>query len=454
MTRRSTDFRLQGASGRPSNWLPRRPGGVPVPRPSRQKINVRKAVNDRSGGRGAGRRGLVWLRLLDRRPVSGLDRRRLCEGRQHHDRAEGLRLSPRGAGRRQRTRQGAARCWRGSTTATSRSRSTRPRPTSPPREAAIASKQAQLDVQQAVIDAAKATHRRRHGERDLRHPGEQALHRSGRHRLRQRAERAAGAVAQSPARRPRSSATPPTLPPPESRSICSRPRSPRPSRRWRAPTRCSARPNSISATPRSSRRSTASSATARCAPASIVQAGTQLMSVVPVAGAYVVANFKETQLTDVQEGQAVDIAVDMFPGKVVHGHVDSIAPASGQEFALLPPDNATGNFTKVVQRIPVKIALDARQSLDRAASGHVGDPDHRDASSPASASAPRSARVQRGAARSQNVQERCRRCPKVTSCQPRSRRFPPAPRRDLPSQYAGRSRTAPASRSGSPCSPP
>ena len=88
-----------------------------------------------------------------------------------------------------------------------------------------------------------------------------------------------------------------------------------------------------------------------------VQAGTQLMSVVPVAGAYVVANFKETQLTDVRKGQAVDIAVDMFPGQVVHGHVDSIAPASGQEFALLPPDNATGNFTKVVQRIPVKIAL-------------------------------------------------------------------------------------------------
>jgi membrane fusion protein (multidrug efflux system) len=89
-----------------------------------------------------------------------------------------------------------------------------------------------------------------------------------------------------------------------------------------------------------------------------VQAGTQLMSVVPVTGAYVVANFKETQLTDVRKGQAVGIAVDMFPGHRVHGRVDSIAPASGQEFALLPPDNATGNFTKVVQRIPVKIALD------------------------------------------------------------------------------------------------
>ena len=90
-----------------------------------------------------------------------------------------------------------------------------------------------------------------------------------------------------------------------------------------------------------------------------VQAGTQLMSVVPVQGAYVVANYKETQLTNVREGQAVEIEVDMFPGQTVHGHVDSIAPASGQEFALLPPDNATGNFTKVVQRIPVRIALDS-----------------------------------------------------------------------------------------------
>jgi membrane fusion protein (multidrug efflux system) len=90
-----------------------------------------------------------------------------------------------------------------------------------------------------------------------------------------------------------------------------------------------------------------------------VQAGTQLMSVVPASGAYVIANFKETQLTNVQAGQPVDIDVDMFPGRPVHGHVDSLAPASGQEFALLPPDNATGNFTKVVQRIPVKIMLDS-----------------------------------------------------------------------------------------------
>jgi membrane fusion protein (multidrug efflux system) len=89
-----------------------------------------------------------------------------------------------------------------------------------------------------------------------------------------------------------------------------------------------------------------------------VQAGTQLMAVVPVSTAYVVANYKETQLADVRPGEPVEIEVDTFPGHKFHGRVDSIAPASGQEFALLPPDNATGNFTKVVQRIPVKITLD------------------------------------------------------------------------------------------------
>jgi membrane fusion protein, multidrug efflux system len=89
-----------------------------------------------------------------------------------------------------------------------------------------------------------------------------------------------------------------------------------------------------------------------------VQAGTQLMAVVPIDTTYVVANYKETQLTDVRPGQLVEIEVDTFPGATFRGRVDSIAPASGQEFALLPPDNATGNFTKVVQRIPVKIVLD------------------------------------------------------------------------------------------------
>ena len=94
-----------------------------------------------------------------------------------------------------------------------------------------------------------------------------------------------------------------------------------------------------------------------------VQAGTQLMAVVPLQAVYIVANFKETQLTGVRPGQAVTIEVDTFPGAKVTGHIDSVAPASGQEFALLPPDNATGNFTKIVQRIPVKIVVDANDPL-------------------------------------------------------------------------------------------
>jgi len=93
-----------------------------------------------------------------------------------------------------------------------------------------------------------------------------------------------------------------------------------------------------------------------------VQAGTQLMAVVPLDAVYVVANFKETQLTHVRNGQPVELRVDSFHSTRLKGHVDSLSPASGLEFALLPPDNATGNFTKIVQRVPVKIVLDG-QSL-------------------------------------------------------------------------------------------
>jgi membrane fusion protein (multidrug efflux system) len=90
----------------------------------------------------------------------------------------------------------------------------------------------------------------------------------------------------------------------------------------------------------------------------LVQAGTQLMAVVPLDAVYVVANFKETQLTHVRAGQPVELHVDSFRNQTLRGHVDSLSPASGLEFALLPPDNATGNFTKIVQRVPVKIVLD------------------------------------------------------------------------------------------------
>jgi membrane fusion protein (multidrug efflux system) len=89
-----------------------------------------------------------------------------------------------------------------------------------------------------------------------------------------------------------------------------------------------------------------------------VQAGTQLMAVVPLDAVYVVANFKETQLTHMRNGQPVELRVDSFHSARLRGHVDSLSPASGLEFALLPPDNATGNFTKIVQRVPVKIVLD------------------------------------------------------------------------------------------------
>ncbi|MBS0966479.1 HlyD family secretion protein [Acetobacter okinawensis] len=94
-----------------------------------------------------------------------------------------------------------------------------------------------------------------------------------------------------------------------------------------------------------------------------VQAGTQLLALVPLQSVYVIANYKETQLTDVIPGQEATVSVDTFPDELIHGHVDSIAAASGLEFSLLPPDNATGNFTKIVQRIPVRIVIPADTTL-------------------------------------------------------------------------------------------
>ncbi len=98
-------------------------------------------------------------------------------------------------------------------------------------------------------------------------------------------------------------------------------------------------------------------------PGDYVNIGSNLIAVVPLPHVYVVANYKETQLTHVTPGQPVDVSIDTFPGQRLHGRVERIAPASGSQFALLPPDNATGNFTKVVQRIPVRIQLDDEQPL-------------------------------------------------------------------------------------------
>ncbi|MBB5701974.1 membrane fusion protein (multidrug efflux system) [Ochrobactrum daejeonense] len=95
-----------------------------------------------------------------------------------------------------------------------------------------------------------------------------------------------------------------------------------------------------------------------------VRAGAQLVSVVPISKLYVVANFKETQLAKFRPGQVVSVTVDTFPGKELQGYVERLSPATGSEFSLLPPDNATGNFTKVAQRVGVRIALEQNSELE------------------------------------------------------------------------------------------
>uniref|UniRef100_UPI0025EDB6E6 HlyD family secretion protein n=1 Tax=Rugamonas sp. TaxID=1926287 RepID=UPI0025EDB6E6 len=93
-----------------------------------------------------------------------------------------------------------------------------------------------------------------------------------------------------------------------------------------------------------------------------VNAGSSLMAVVPLRSIYIVGNFREIQLTHVRTGQPVDIVVDAFPGLRLKGSVDSVAPATGLTFSAITPDNATGNFTKIAQRLPVKIKLDTGQA--------------------------------------------------------------------------------------------
>jgi membrane fusion protein (multidrug efflux system) len=106
------------------------------------------------------------------------------------------------------------------------------------------------------------------------------------------------------------------------------------------------------------------------------------MALVPLAASYVDANFKETQLGDIKPGQKADVAVDALDGTMVEGVVSSISPASGAQFSLLPPDNATGNFTKVVQRVAVRITfpeellkqVPLRSGLSVVATVHTRDP--------------------------------------------------------------------------------
>lgn len=100
-----------------------------------------------------------------------------------------------------------------------------------------------------------------------------------------------------------------------------------------------------------------------------IEPGQPLMALVPVRGLYITANYKETQLTAVRVGQPAEIEADIYPGYIYHAHVDSISIGTGSAFALLPPENATGNWVKVVQRVPVRIAFDRDQDLSRLRAG-------------------------------------------------------------------------------------
>jgi membrane fusion protein (multidrug efflux system) len=98
-------------------------------------------------------------------------------------------------------------------------------------------------------------------------------------------------------------------------------------------------------------------------PGQLVGVGTQITNLTPLPNVWVIANYKETQLTHMAVGQKAEVTVDTFPGHALRGHLQAFAPASGAQYALLPPDNATGNFTKVVQRIAVKIVIDDADGL-------------------------------------------------------------------------------------------
>jgi membrane fusion protein (multidrug efflux system) len=98
-------------------------------------------------------------------------------------------------------------------------------------------------------------------------------------------------------------------------------------------------------------------------PGQFINVGAQVIAVVPLPNVWVIANYKETQMTDVRLGDPARVTVDAFPNLALTGHVGGWSPGTGSTFTLLPPDNATGNFTKVVQRVPVKIVLDPNPSL-------------------------------------------------------------------------------------------
>ena len=100
-----------------------------------------------------------------------------------------------------------------------------------------------------------------------------------------------------------------------------------------------------------------------------VTTGTNVITIVPLPDVYMIANFKETQIGRMKEGQSATVTVDALPGRAFKAHLSRLAPASGSQFALLPADNATGNFTKVVQRVPIRLDFDDRNALDDLVAG-------------------------------------------------------------------------------------
>jgi membrane fusion protein (multidrug efflux system) len=94
----------------------------------------------------------------------------------------------------------------------------------------------------------------------------------------------------------------------------------------------------------------------------LANVGVSLLTVVPASGLWIDANFKEDQLAHMKPGQPVTIRADVLPGREFHGRLGSLAPATGAQFSVLPPENATGNFTKIVQRVPVRVLLDERDA--------------------------------------------------------------------------------------------
>ncbi|UFH50885.1 HlyD family secretion protein [Pseudomonas sp. KNUC1026] len=230
------------------------------------------------------------------------------------------------------------------------------------READLARARAELAQQQASIAEASAQAQGRERISPMPRPSSNAMH-----RWRARAPKPRSAWPSLPTSRPR-----PAARWPRARQRCARPRHGWPhSRRrcnrlrlnwvWRRPAMPRPRCDYDDADIRAPLDGRVGDRGVRLG--QFVQPGTRLLTVVPVQGLYLTANFKETQIGAMRAGQQVSVKVDALPGRELTGWIDSFAPGTGAQFALLPPANATGNFTKIVQRVPVRIRLEVPGDL-------------------------------------------------------------------------------------------